>query len=146
MPSAPDTFRCATIRSIDLEAPVDRVYRLWARYEDLPRILESVRRTQCITQTRVLWDVDLAARQVVWEARIVEQIPDKLVRWESTWGARNAGLVRFEALGERSTRLTVEIRYEPRSLVERLGARLGLVDRHVRRDLARFRAFVEHGG
>ena len=37
----------------------------------------------------------------------------------------------------------MEIEYEPRGLVERLGARLGLVDFHVQRDLALFRRALE---
>ncbi|MGH0030284.1 MAG: SRPBCC family protein [Myxococcota bacterium] len=133
-----------TLRAeVPIDAPVGDVYRAWIRYEELPRVLESVRRATRVGDGRVLWDVDVAGRQVVWEAWIVACEPEQLIRWESTWGATHEGEVRFEErAGNRST-LAVCIRYRPRSFVERLGARLGLVDLHVRRDLELFRRSIE---
>lgn len=125
--------------AIEIDAPVDRVSELWCDYEALPRRLESVRRTLRVDAQRVLWDVDVAGRQLVWEARIVESLPDKLVRWESCWGVGNCGEVRFEALPDERTRLVVEIDYAPRGLLERVGGRCGLVALAVRRDLEAFR-------
>lgn len=130
---------------IEIAVPVGRVFSAWSRLEDLPRVMESVRRVKCIDETRSLWDVDLIGRQVVWEARIVEAAPGKRIRWQSTWGAPNAGEVRFEELPEGRTLLCVEIDFEPDGPIERLGTRLGLVGFHVRRDLDRFRTAVERG-
>lgn len=135
------TFRLA--RSIEIDAERERVFERWTRYEDLPSVMESVRRIKCIDPRRLLWDVDVGGRQVVWEARVVEAIPGSLVRWRSTWGTPNAGAVSFEALPDRGTHLRVEIEFEPRGLLENLGARLRLVDAHVDRDLSCFKKFVE---
>lgn len=132
-------LRCA----IEIDAPVDRAFALWTRYESLPRLLESVRRTKIIDDRRVLWDVDIGGQQLVWEARILALEPDTRIRWESTWGTPNRGELCFERLlGERA-RMTVSIDYGPRGLLEHIGARLGLVDWNVRRDLERFRRFAE---
>lgn len=128
---------------IEICAPTARVYERWTRYEDLPRLLENVRRIQRIDEQRVLWDADVAGRQVVWEARIVEQVPPKRVRWESTWGAANRGEASFEELSDGRTRLTIEMVFETGGPLEALGARLGLVDLQVRRDLSRFRDALE---
>ena len=121
---------------------MERVYAHWSRYEDFPRVMDSVRRVKRIGEQRVLWDVDIAGRQVVWEARIVEVVPHKLIRWESCWGAAHSGVVRFDELPDCETRLCVEIDLEPGSWLERIAARLGLVDAHVARDLARFRLYL----
>ena len=130
-------------RSIEIDADRERVFARWTGYEDLPRLMESVRRVKCIDARRLLWDVDVAGRQVVWEARIVELNPGRLVRWTSSWGAPHAGEVRFAAIPGGGTRIGVEIEYRPRGLLERMGARLGLVDAHVGRDLACFKRFLE---
>lgn len=134
-------FRLAA--SIEVDAPIDEVFARWSRCEDFPKLMENVRRTKRIDERCVLWDVDILGRQVVWEARILESEPPKRIRWTSSWGARNAGRVHFESLPDGRTRLSVEIEYEPRGLVERLGARLGLLDLHVQRDLALFRRALE---
>jgi len=136
--------RCSRLEaSIDVAAPVAEVFARWSRVEDFPRLMESVRRTKRIDARCVLWDVDILGRQVVWEARILESVPGKRIRWTSRSGAYNAGEVSFEALDEGRTRMDVVIEYRPRGLIERLGASLGLVDLHVRRDLELFRRFVE---
>jgi uncharacterized membrane protein len=128
---------------IEIGAPTAVVYERWNRYEDLPDLLENVRRIHRIDEQRVLWEADVAGRQVVWEARIVEQVPPKRVRWESTWGAANRGEVSFEELPDDRTRVTIEMVFETDGPLEALGARLGLVDLQVRRDLARFRDALE---
>ena len=111
-------------------------------FEEFPRFMDSVRRTKRINGRHLLWDVDIAGRQVVWEARLVELVPEKLMRWESRWGAPNEGEVRFEGLAGGRTRLTVRIVFRPESAIEHLGARIGLVDEHVRHDLQRFAHYV----
>lgn len=135
--------RFALCESIEIDDAIDSVFAHWNRYEEFPRFMESVCRTKRINQERVLWDVDIAGHQIVWEARIVEFTPLKLVRWVSSWGSTHAGEVRFDEVADGRTALTVEISYQPQGVLERLGARLGFADLHVRRDLERFRAFVE---
>lgn len=122
---------------------MEQVFARWSRCEDFPGLMESVRRTKRIDERRSLWDVDILGRQVVWEAQLVESVPQERIRWASSWGAPHAGEVRFEALAEGGTRVSVAIEYRPRGLVEQLGARLGVVDLHVQRDLALFRRSVE---
>jgi uncharacterized membrane protein len=129
--------------SIEIDEDVASVFVRWNRYEDFPRFTDSVRRTKRIDEECVLWDIDIMGHQVVWEARIVESVPEKLVRWESSWGASNWGEVRFEAVSGGRTHLTVSIGFQPQRVLEHLGARFGLVDLYVRRDIERFREFVE---
>jgi len=129
--------------STEIDEGIACVFGHWDRVEDFPLFMDSVRRTKRIDAQRVLWDVDIGGHQVVFEARILERIPEKRIRWESSWGATNAGEARFEARSDGCTRLTVAIAFRPRGLLESLGARIGLADLHVRRDLERFRRYVE---
>jgi uncharacterized membrane protein len=132
-----------SVQSIEIDAPVEAVFARWTRYEELPRFIRSVRRVKCIDASQILWDAEIGGRQVVWEARVLESVPQKLVRWESRWGAANRGEVRFEVLPGGRTRLEVEVEIRPQGLLERLGARLGLLDLHLKRDLERFAYAVE---
>lgn len=129
--------------AIEIDADVERVFGQWSRLEDLPRIMEGVRHVQRIDARRSLWDVDIAGRQVVWEAEVVECVPLKRIRWASRRGAANVGEVAFEELPGGRTLLTVDLCYGPRGFLEGLGARLGLVDRRIEADLARLRHAVE---
>ena len=135
--------RYTLAESTEIQAPLARVYDAWSHYERLPSCMESVRRTKQIDSGRVLWDVDIAGHQLVWESRILEVVSKKIIRWESSSGTELAGQVRFEAIDANRTRLAVEIEFRPKGIVESLGARLGYADRAVRRDLASFRRYVQ---
>ena len=139
-----DSIRRRSLReTVEIAADTALVFAHWTRYERFPEFMQSVQRTKRISDRRVLWDVVIAGRQLVWEAHVEAVVPDTLIRWESRWGTRMAGEVRFEPLGPGRTRLVVEIEYAPDGLIERIGARLGWVDDCVRRELAAFRDHVE---
>jgi uncharacterized membrane protein len=145
-PGSRDRGRHEIREEVEIEAPLAEVFECWNRYEELAGRTEAVRRASRIGGGRVLWDVDVLGRQLVWEARVVAWEPPKLVRWESTWGVVHSGEARFEPRDGGGTRLQIHISYRPRGLLERLGARLGVVDTQVRRDLNLFRRSVERGG
>lgn len=128
---------------VEIASSVDRVFEAWTRLEELPEILDAVRRVKCTSATRSLWDVDIAGRQVVWEAETTAFEPRIRIAWKSCWGVRNRGEIRFHQTIERSTRLEVSLEFEPTTLLERLAARLDLVGQHVESDLSLFRRHVE---
>lgn len=129
--------------TVEIRAPVDQVFDQWSCFEQLPQLVDGVRRTRRIDERRILWDAEVAGRQVVWEAEIVELVPGKRISWESRWGAPNAGEVSFDELPGDCCRMTVDIVYQPRGPAERLGSRLGLLRSRIQRDLVQFRRFVE---
>lgn len=138
--------RLSLSEAVEIRTPRDRAWAQWCRYEQLPGRMHSVRRVKRIDGRRLLWDVDVAGRQLVWEARILEEAPGKRVRWESSWGPSHAGEVRFEAISPERTRLRVEIEFQPEGPLQWIGARCGLVALCVRRDLEAFRREVEAAG
>lgn len=52
-------------------------------------------------------------------------------------------MVDFKELGDTRTRVRVELTWQPHGIVEKVGAVLGIDDRQVRADLARFKDFIE---
>jgi uncharacterized membrane protein len=57
----------------------------------------------------------------------------------ATGGKGNAGVVSFEPLGESQTRVTVQLDWQPEGVLENVGTALGMDDRQVAKDLARFK-------
>jgi uncharacterized membrane protein len=68
------------------------------------------------------------------------------VAWRSTSGAKNAGQVTFQPLGDNMTRVTLELDVEPEGAVESAGDALGFVERQAEGDLRRFKEFIELRG
>jgi uncharacterized membrane protein len=128
---------------VEINAPPSLVFDLWAQLEGLPRVLDGVRRVKRISDTRTLWDVDVAGRQVLWEAETTAFEPNKRIAWESRWGKRNAGELRFYRTIDGHTRLSVLIEFETNTFFERIAARFNLIGEQVKSDLSLFRRYVE---
>jgi uncharacterized membrane protein len=70
-------------------------------------------------------------------------VPDKVIAWRSTSGARNDGIVRFVPLGENKTKIELEMHWEPKDVTERIGDVLGAEDARIQGDLGRFKKFIQ---
>ena len=132
--------------SIVVDVPVRVAYGQWTRFEEFPRFMEGVKEVRQIDDKNLHWEAEVAGRHAEWDAEIVEQVPDSRIAWRSTRGIQNAGDVTFEPVGDRSTRVAVEITRDDEGLAEKAGDALGMAERRVRRDLERFKDVVESSG
>jgi uncharacterized membrane protein len=78
-----------------------------------------------------------------WEAEITDQSPLERIVWRSAGAAQTVGVVTFRRLGERLTRITVTIDFQPDGLFERATSGMRVSRRALRSDLMRFKAFIE---
>ena len=132
--------------SVEVEVPLSTAYNQWTQFEEFPRFMEGVESVHQLDASRLLWKAEIGGKTVEWQAKITEQIPDMRVAWRSVSGAKNAGSVTFDRLGDQRTRVHLELEYEPEGLVENVGDFLGVVSRRARGDLARFKEFIERRG
>jgi uncharacterized membrane protein len=58
-------------------------------------------------------------------------------------GTSHAGVVTFHKLSDTSSRVAVQIDWEPQGLVEKAGDLLGFDQRSVKKDLEHFKEFIE---
>ena len=130
-------------KTIEINVPVKTAYNQWTQFEEFPRFMEGVKHVQQLTDKRLHWDVEIAGKLKEWTAKIVEQIPDRRIAWVSESGQKTSGAVSFEADGPGRTRVEVELRYEPDSLLESMADSVGFVSHRVESDLERFKAFIE---
>jgi uncharacterized membrane protein len=130
-------------KSIEVDVPVRVAYDQWTQFEEFPRFMDGVESVQQLDDKRLHWKAEVAGKTQEWDAEIKEQVPDKVIAWKSTSGARNDGAVRFVPLGENKTKLDVEMHWEPQGVTERIGDVLGADDIRIQGDLNRFKKFVE---
>jgi uncharacterized membrane protein len=131
---------------IDVNVPVSTAYNQWTQFEEFPRFMEGVEAVHQLDQQRLQWRANVGGRVEEWEARITEQHPDERIAWRHTTGAPNAGVVTFHRLSDTTTRVMLQLEYEPQGVVENLGDMVGVVSRRVTGDLKRFKEFIEARG
>ncbi len=133
-------------RSIDVKVPVQVAYNQWTQFEEFPRFMDAVDEVRQVDDTHLHWVARVAGRRKEWDAEITEQTPDQRIAWNSTTGARNAGVVTFHRIDDDTTRVMLQLDVEPDGAIETVGAAVGILDREVQGDLERFKEFIESTG
>jgi len=129
-----------------VNVPVSVAYNQWTQFEEFPHFMGGVKSVKQLSDNRLEWVAEVAGVRRQWQARILEQIPDRKVAWAATEGATNAGSVVFEDLGGGQTSVQLSLEYEPEGIVEKVGDKLNFVERQAESDLNRFKAFIEDEG
>jgi uncharacterized membrane protein len=132
-------------QTIEVDVPVRTAYNQWTQFEEFPRFMEGVEEVRQLDDTLLHWAANVAGRRHEWDARIVEQSPDRRIAWESVGGKETAGAVTFAPTGPDRTRIHLELSYRPDG-IEWLGSAVGLDYHRVRGDLERFKDYIEDRG
>jgi uncharacterized membrane protein len=151
---APDDAQSADVdhrphiieESIDVAVPVETAYNQWTQFTEMPSILRGVQGVDQEADDQVRWTVRIGPARRRWTARIVEQIPDERIVWESTDGTENRGSVTFHRLDDHLTRVQVEMEYFPHGAIERVGNVFRAARRRTRKDLRLFKHHLELAG
>jgi uncharacterized membrane protein len=138
---APTTPRTID-ESIEVGVPVSTAYNQWTQFEDFPLFMEGVDHVEQRDDTRLHWVVTVAGKQNEWDAKILEQHPDRQISWISEDGKKTRGTVTFEPKGDAVTLIRVSMSYQADPL-EAVGSAAGLDQRRVRGDLERFKDLIE---
>ena len=132
--------------SILVNVPVSTAYDQWTQFEDFPEFMGGITSVKVLSEDRLEWVAEIAGVRRRWEAKILEQIPDRRIAWAATEGATNAGAVTFEDLGGGLTSVRLSLEYEPEGPVELMADSLNVVAERARGDLDWFKAFIESEG
>ncbi|MDJ0458680.1 SRPBCC family protein [Arthrobacter sp. NQ7] len=133
-------------KRILVNVPVSTAYNQWTQFEEFPHFMGGVKSVTQLSDDRLEWVAEIGGVRRQWEARILEQVPDRKVAWAATEGATNAGAVEFEDVGGGQTSIRLTLEYEPEGIVEKVGDKLNVVDRQAEADLQRFKEFIEDEG
>jgi len=133
-------------KSIDVDVPISTAYNQWTQFEEFPRFMSGVDSIQQIDDTHLHWKVSVGGVDREFDAEVTEQHPDERVAWKSTGGPQHAGVVTFHRIDDDTTRVTVQMDWEPEGFVEKAGAMLQVDDMQVGNDLKRFKELIESQG
>src|SRR3954468_20133577 len=134
--------------SITINQPVETLYRFWRNLENLPQVMRHLESVERVTDTLSRWRAKGPANTIVeWNAEIINEIPNRLIAWQSLEGSDvvSAGSVNFDDVGS-GTRVTVRLQYNPpggkvgATLVKLLGRDAAT---EIRQDLRQFKETVE---
>jgi len=129
--------------AIEVGVPVSVAYNQWTQFEEFPRFMEGVEKVEQVSDSMLRWEAEIAGVTETWDAKITEQTPDHRIAWRSISGAKNAGVVTFHRISDDTTRVMLQIEYDPQGFIENVGAALGIVQGRIRGDLERFKKFIE---
>jgi hypothetical protein len=132
-------------KAIDVELPVRTVYNQWTMFEEFPRFMEGIERVEQLTPERLHWTARVGGQRRAWDARIIEQVPDRRIAWKAEHGEPNSGAVAFRQI-DGHTRVGLHIEYDPEGVAENAADAMGIVSRRVEGDLRRFKEYLEDIG
>lgn len=133
-------------QSIDVNVPVGTAYNQWTQFESFPAFMGGVEEVTQLSDDMTHWRTTVGGVEREFDAAITEQLPEERVAWRSVDGKTHGGVVTFHRLSADTTRIMVQIDWETESLTEKAGALVGADDMQVKRDLDRFKEFIESRG
>jgi uncharacterized membrane protein len=136
--------------SITINKPVGEVYRFWRNFENLPQFMEHLESVSMREAGVSHWVArGPAGVKVEWDARIINEVENKVIGWQSLEGSTvaTAGSVNFEET-PRGTVVRVHFQYNPPG--GRVGAAVAKLfgeepNQTVREDLRRLKRLLETG-
>lgn len=133
--------------TVDVDVPVTTAYNQWTQFESFPEFMGGVESVTQTSDTMTHWVTKIGGVEREFDAEITEQHPDERVAWRSIGGeVQHAGVVTFHRLSDTQTRVAVQIDWEPKGAVEKIGAAVGVDDARVKADTKKFKAFIESRG
>jgi uncharacterized membrane protein len=132
--------------SIEVGVPISTAYNQWTQFEEFPLFMEGIDDVRQRDDTRLHWVATIGGHTAEWDAKILEQHPDKQISWISEDGKKTRGTVSFESLGESKTLIRLSMSYQAEGPLEQLGSAAGLDAQRIRGDLKRFKDLIESRG
>ena len=138
-------------KTITINAPVERVFRLWANYQNFPQFMSNVRDVKDLGDGRSHWIVaGPAGTSVEWDAVTTSYTPNEVLAWRTEPNSivQHAGIIRFLANPDGSTTVNIRLTYNPAvgGLGHLVASLFGADPKsQLEEDLVRMRSFVETG-
>jgi len=130
-------------QSMDVAVPVQTAYNQWTQFEEWPSFMHRLEQVDQKDDCTVSFGSKIWGINKTFEAEIIEQYPDERIKWEVVNGPQHVGVVTFHPIGERLTRIELNLDVDPDSLLEKAGRGMRFVKRAVRADMHRLKAFLE---
>lgn len=131
------------VETVDIKAPVAVTWALWSDVTRWPKFLSHVQRVDPLDERRFAWQLSLPGAEKSFVAELTEVMPENRIAWKTTEKVHHAGVVTFHRLDDSSSRVALQIEYDPQGFVERLGALTNLDATLANYDLGEFQKLAE---
>lgn len=131
------------VQTIDVDAPVRVAYNQWTQFEKFPEFMSNVDSVTQLTDDSVHWVVKIAGVTREFDTTITEQSPDKRIAWTTETGPKHGGVVTFHHLTDETTRVTLQMDFDPEGFLETIADKVGYVSQSIETDLVNFKKFIE---
>ncbi len=64
-------------KRILVNVPVSTAYNQWTQFEDFPQFMGGIKSVTQLSDDRLEWVAEIGGIRRQWEARILEQVPDR---------------------------------------------------------------------
>src|SRR6478609_6673319 len=105
------------LEAVDIKAPVAISWRLWANVERWPTFLSHVKHVQPVDDSTFVWQLSLPGADKEFVAELTEVVPEDRIAWKTIEGVHHAGVVTFHRLDDTSSRVALQIEYDPHGFV-----------------------------
>jgi uncharacterized membrane protein len=113
---SPDARVIDITKTINVNVPVEDVYRLWSSFPNFPIFMANVKEVHNLGNDRSKWVVSgPAGVPVEFNARVIENIPNEAISWETEEDAvvKHRGRVHIRPNPDGSTQVNVKMTYNP---------------------------------
>jgi uncharacterized membrane protein len=136
--------------TVTINRPLAEVYRFWRNVENLPKFMRHLQTVAVREEGISHWVAKgPAGTTVEWDARIIHEVDNKTIGWQSLEGSdvATAGSVNFDETPH-GTSVRVRLQYSPPA--GKLGSAVAWLfgeepGQQIREDLRRFKALLEAG-
>lgn len=130
--------------SIEVQAPLDEVYRRWTEFQRFPDFMKNVQVVRPIGGNRYHWVARIFGIKQEWDAEITDRELNRRVAWRSVDGVYNTGTVTFNGLGPDRTQIWLRLEYAPPGgkVGQALDKATQTTKREVHEDLDNFRKVI----
>lgn len=130
-------------KSIEVNVPEYVAYGQWTRFAEFPRFMEGVKEVKQLDVKRLHWKAEIAGQDTEWDAEITEQTADQRLALTNRGGPIKGWVATFHELSNSSSKVMLQLEYDPQGVVEHVGEALEVVSSRVQGDLERFKAYIE---
>jgi uncharacterized membrane protein len=132
---------------VEVEVPIDKVWGLWSDLEQMPKWMNWIESVKILEDDPNLsrWTLASGGFHFSWKSRILKQIPNQIIQWESVDGLPNRGAIRFYDRGPQGSIVKMSIAYAIPGFLGELMDNLFLgriVESTIQADLNRFREYA----
>ena len=133
---------------IEVEHSIDQVWSLWSSLELMPNWMKWIQSVKIPADNPEIsnWELGTSGLTFTWRSRILKQIPNQIIQWESIDGLDNRGAIRFYRRPE-GTVIKLTVAYALPSIVKQVLDGLSIpkvVESTLQADLERFRTYMDN--